>query len=733
VGFCFGLPPFIFYLLPTVFYHKRGICNTAYVLSQICDPEFQRVSIPAMVEAFSRLGFFSSNKLVDALVEVGNPAVEWLIIGLRSKKPNVRRGCIAALGRLQTPAAIEPLIATLREGDPRYFIATVGALGQFDDQRCRSAIARSLEVIEPKIQVLAGAQTWTKAFSKTDHADESLTLFLVENAARDRPKHVRHFAILALGAYGHPAALPTLERIARDSGDPLRSLALKSLAKLDSPEVVESLLEIAEKTPDLGPKGDAVIAIGAIVSKSAVNALLPLLNHPYWWIRDAALKSLGRLRQPSSVPAILDHLVALQPDSGREVADTLGRIGSPETFEGLVTLCRDPREPVRERALFMLDHVFPDRSGPLFVDLLRDPSYPDRPALLELLVAAPPAGDEFRQVLLGLRHDLDQQVAAAAIAAHNRLDKGLEQRLKQLGVALGGTRVGNLANRIVEWSGWPDYQRAVREIELTTDSDSGFSTGIKVLELANRDPEIGLTLRRISRIFAAAFFVGLFMIGALPVLLWRPMSGLGKLAMAYWPWALGIGAAAGASYMPGLRQLRRVRRFGVVVGFLRASLIFLPLALTIRYGPGGIMAGSSLLSEGILWGGEQLWRFKLWSGTLVIAAVLLTALGARGPQPLRALRVLFMFGAGLVAIIGLFSLALLYWFATIGLIVLAFFAAVLISRRVTRASRKARIRSLQSAYAVAAPEQLPLALEMGAHLAEGEPSALPFKIGRSEP
>lgn len=695
LAFCGGVPVALLFVIPSLCYHRAGIANTAYVLSQICTAEVQRDSIPAIIDAFSRVGM-ARKKLVDALVEVGEPAVEWLLLGLQSRKPNVRRGCIEALGRLRAPQALEPLITIVQDGDPQVFIRAAEALGKLDDPRGRVAIAHSLDVIAYSFRIGAGSKTWINVFAKKNRGDEEISARLAERTGRDQPYMRRHLAIVGLGAYGHPSALPTLAAIGRDVKDPLRAVALNNLAKLETPDVVEALLDIAEV--EGATKGNAGVALGSVTSASTRDALIPLLDHQWGWIQDAALESLGRIRDPAAVRAILERLEELRRQSGTEVIDALGRIGSPDAFDGLAMLAKDPREFVRERALFTLDHVFPDRAGPLFVEFLHDPMYPDRTAVLQLLVDAPPPGEEFRRTLTDLQRDRDTRLAHAALIARNRLDRGLEQRLKQIGVSLGGSRVYGMVRRLVKWTGWPEYKRLLHEFELMSES-SGLAVnaeaGAKIVELVQRDPEVERRLRPMMRIIVLLGILGLALVGALPVLLWRPLSGLGWLAIQHWPWAAGLAAVAVMTYVPGFRWLGKIRWVGAM---LRLSLIVLLLALLIRYVPSAFLTGAGWLREAILWAGAQIWAYKAWSGGLVVVAVLLVLARNRVPQRLRVLRASVILCGGLALTASLASLAILYWQVTLGLILLAVVVAVPVSRRAVRERRRARARAAADRY-----------------------------------
>jgi HEAT repeat protein len=77
---------------------------------------------------------------INALVELGEPAVPRLIAALKDKDENVRKSAVLALGRIKNSAAIDPLIEML--GDKDWFIrlTAAAALESIGDERGREAI-----------------------------------------------------------------------------------------------------------------------------------------------------------------------------------------------------------------------------------------------------------------------------------------------------------------------------------------------------------------------------------------------------------------------------------------------------------------------------------------------------------------------------------------------------------------------------------------------------------------
>ncbi|MBX3303654.1 MAG: HEAT repeat domain-containing protein [Nitrospira sp.] len=77
---------------------------------------------------------------IHALVELGEPAVEKLIGGLRDKDENVRKSAVLALGRIKSSDAITPLIDMLGDQDWFTRLTAAAALESIGDERGREAI-----------------------------------------------------------------------------------------------------------------------------------------------------------------------------------------------------------------------------------------------------------------------------------------------------------------------------------------------------------------------------------------------------------------------------------------------------------------------------------------------------------------------------------------------------------------------------------------------------------------
>ncbi len=101
---------------------------------------------------------------VEALVAVGAPAVERLVVSLKDKEEVVRQRCVIALGRIKDQSAVDALIGMLAETDWFTRLTAAAALEKIGDERGREAIKGLLKdpdmVVRMRVERILAA--WKK-------------------------------------------------------------------------------------------------------------------------------------------------------------------------------------------------------------------------------------------------------------------------------------------------------------------------------------------------------------------------------------------------------------------------------------------------------------------------------------------------------------------------------------------------------------------------------------------
>jgi HEAT repeat protein len=100
----------------------------------------------------------------EALVELGQPAVEKLVAALKDKDENVRKQAVIALGRIKDSGAVEALIERLQDKDWFIRLTAAAALETIGDERGREAIKPLLQdpdlVVKMRVERILAA--WKK-------------------------------------------------------------------------------------------------------------------------------------------------------------------------------------------------------------------------------------------------------------------------------------------------------------------------------------------------------------------------------------------------------------------------------------------------------------------------------------------------------------------------------------------------------------------------------------------
>jgi len=120
---------------------------------------------------------------------------------------------------------------------------------------------------------------------------------------------------------------------------------VKALGRIEYPRAVEPLSELVrtDRSPEV--RGAAVVALGRLGDPSAIPLLKKALGDPV--NRWRAIRSLGLLRDHSSVPWFIEYLRSTDPMTREFAADALGDIGDQAATLPLIEALDDPKIGVR--------------------------------------------------------------------------------------------------------------------------------------------------------------------------------------------------------------------------------------------------------------------------------------------------------------------------------------------------------------------------------------------------
>lgn len=145
-------------------------------------------------------------EIMEALINIGVPAVEFLIPALEDEFGGIRAGAAYALGRIGDTRAVEPLIQLLNDENDGVRSIAATALGRLEDARA----------VPPLIQAL-----------------------------KDKERGVRLSAAGALGTIRDVKAIPSLNRALEDEDEDVRRIAAQALQNIEEdirPGILQTII-----------------------------------------------------------------------------------------------------------------------------------------------------------------------------------------------------------------------------------------------------------------------------------------------------------------------------------------------------------------------------------------------------------------------------------------------------------------------------------------------------------
>ena len=291
-----------------------------------------------------KIVYLVAHKQWDECVKFGKPAVESLIAVLEDEDADVSQQAAEALGKTGQPA-VEPLIAALDEHvspNVRTYAAT--ALGMIGDARA----------VEPLIAALKDGDShvrgWVAYTLHNFKGDKQVVEPLIA-ALKDEDGTVRKYAAATLRKIGDERALdPLIAVLNTDENSEVRQVAL---GMLRDTRAVEPLIAAFIDDNSKVDKDEVAEALGALGDKRAVGPLIAALKkdkhriHPQWSIV-SALGWIGDEQAVLPLIAVLKsgHSAGATNKYGTSYRETiryaLVDIGQP-AVEPLIAVLQDKR------------------------------------------------------------------------------------------------------------------------------------------------------------------------------------------------------------------------------------------------------------------------------------------------------------------------------------------------------------------------------------------------------
>ncbi|MDE3084231.1 MAG: HEAT repeat domain-containing protein [Verrucomicrobiota bacterium] len=303
-------------------------------------------------------------------------AVEALIPYLVNKDDEISRQTLEALGQIGAPA-VPPLIARLNDPDVDVRASAAEALGRIGDARAIEPLIARLKHPTPETAGNAVANANDEKAPAGDNEEQT-------DSQAEKDSQVRQKAADALGKSGPPAVEPLIACL--NEVDPsVRSLAATALGQLHDSRAIKPLIacmvELAGKntTDEENSNGvnlqDSVSNALANLGEPAIKALLPYLQDKDIHVRQDAADVLSdlhyvppdnegkipffilrrswdelvKLGAPAVAP-LLDSLKDEDADMRQGAAQALGQLNDKRAVKPLITCLQDESIEVKQNA-----------------------------------------------------------------------------------------------------------------------------------------------------------------------------------------------------------------------------------------------------------------------------------------------------------------------------------------------------------------------------------------------
>jgi HEAT repeat protein len=318
-------------------------------MSEITDPAAFGYIAGIMIYRMPELTPRERQRVAEILIDMGPAAMPALINALGNGEIPTRRWAVRALGYLQDPAAVDPLLYTLRGpglGDPdpgvRYW--AIDSLERLQDRR---AVPELIKLLPPsdKDQVTPEAKAWRELYLR-DFSEAEKQASLQDGPPVDALS-VRGRAVRALGRLGDPSAVKPLVALFKEKDPWLHWELRRALERLDFPETTHALLPLL-RTGNRQTQEEIVRILGATATTEAVPELLNLLNNRRLDFRYEIVFALAHTHDPRANAAFLRLLKQRDDGVFRAVASELAKAPTPEVRKILLDVLN---EPIRDSAI----------------------------------------------------------------------------------------------------------------------------------------------------------------------------------------------------------------------------------------------------------------------------------------------------------------------------------------------------------------------------------------------
>src|SRR5215831_3076972 len=289
----------------------------------------------------------------------------------------IRQVAASAIGRLQVPERIEPLIKALEDDDPEVIRSALLALRRVTNDKLinhlvpllrhknfgvRSTAAQTIDTLrwapsdrEQRIWFCM-AKGWYERAATTGGSDALPALRLTFETG---PVSAAVRAVEAMGSISNPEVVKLLAGALRSEEPAVCIAATGALGKVGGSEAVKALVPNL-RSSHTQIRAESARALGILGAAEATAPICQLLEDPEWEVRREAAAALGKLNNREAVEPLAKLLEDLDGDVREAAAASLSKSGDRRAVGPLVLALKDEDAAVRRLAATGLSRIDPD-------------------------------------------------------------------------------------------------------------------------------------------------------------------------------------------------------------------------------------------------------------------------------------------------------------------------------------------------------------------------------------
>jgi len=371
------------------------------------------------------------------LPRFGRAAVDPLIGVLGDENRDIRLGAIQVLGEIGDGRAVEPLCALLGDGDKQVVGEALRSLKQIRDPRAipslvgllrdkRSTIAALVSfgpaAVDPLLGFLRDGDPHVRAAAVSalgDIRDPRATRPIL-TMLKDPHEHglVKQAALYAIARLEGPRAAGVIAPFLKSQSRDLRRTALYVLDQVHYPQVVNRLVALAKHDPSMSIRAWGIYLLRGKKSSAATEVVIASLKDRDRGVRLAAREAVEYLRDPGAVGHLSHILRTGDWELRLRAVQALGHMGEAAT-QSLVLATKDSNPRVRREAIYTLSSSDDPKAFAILVAALKDRDSQVRACAAERLVYRKDTPAALSSLLAAL-HDADPRVRTGVAAALGR-------------------------------------------------------------------------------------------------------------------------------------------------------------------------------------------------------------------------------------------------------------------------------------------------------------------------